>query len=85
MHVESHDAVQKSPSAVVDAIKTCEVTVNRSDWYAYNGIDHLIWCMERRFPYQVRLQKTQGSGDTLQTFFDTREQRYWVNDARATR
>jgi hypothetical protein len=81
-NTESHDAVQKSPSVVADAIKTCEVTHNGSDWYAYNGIDHLIRCMERRSPYQVRLQKTQGSGDTLQTFFNTREQRYWVTDSR---
>lgn len=79
---ESHDAVQKTPSAVVASIKSCQVTENRVDWYAYNGIDHLIWCMERRFPYQVLLEKTTGRGDTLQTFFDTRQQRYWINDAR---
>jgi hypothetical protein len=80
--VEGHDRVQKTPLAVVDAIKGCEVTRNRSDWYPYTGIDHLIWCMERRFPYQVRLQKTSGSGDTLQTFFNTRPQNQWANDAR---
>jgi hypothetical protein len=80
--VESHDAVQKPPSAVIDAIKACEVKHNGSDWYAYNGIDHLIRCMERRSPYQVTLRKTYGSGDTVQTFFNTREQRYWVVDAR---
>ncbi len=79
---ESHDAVQKSPLAVVDAIKTCEVKHSGSDWYAYNGIDHLIRCMERRSPYQVRLAKTYGSGDTVQTFFNTREQRYWTVDQR---
>jgi hypothetical protein len=80
--VEGHDQVQKTPLAVVDAVRSCEVTRNRSDWYSYNGIDHLIWCMERRFPYQVRLQKTSGSGDTLQTFFNTRPQNQWANDAR---
>lgn len=80
--VESHDRVQKMPSSVVAAIKSCDVTVNRVDWYPYNGIDHLIWCMERRFPYQVRMQKTSGSGDTLQTFFNTRAQNHWPNDAR---
>lgn len=79
---EPHDQVQKSASAVADAVKSCEVTVNRSDWYAYNGIDHLIWCMERRFPYQVWLQKTHGTGDTLQTFFNTRAKNNWANDAR---
>lgn len=80
--VEGHDRVQKTPLAVVDAIKGCEVTRNRSDWYPYTGIDHLIWCMERRFPYQVRLKKTSGSGDTLQTFFNTRPSNQWANDAR---
>jgi hypothetical protein len=78
---EGHDRVEKTPSAVVDAIKHCEVTINRSDWFAYTGIDHLIWCMERRFPYQVRMRKTSGSGDTLQTFFNTRRQDRWVNAA----
>jgi hypothetical protein len=80
--IENHDLVQKTPLAVVDAIKGCEVTRNRSDWYPYTGIDHLVWCMERRFPYQVRLQKTSGWGDTLQTFFNTRPQNQWANDAR---
>ncbi len=80
--VEGHDRVQKTPLAVVDAIKGCEVTRNRSDWYPYTGIDHLIWCMERRFPYQVWMKKTYGSGDTLQTFFNTRPQSQWANDAR---
>lgn len=79
---ESHDAVQKSPLAVIDAIKTCEVKHGGSDWYAYNGIDHLIRCMERRPPYQVKLAKTHGSGDTVQTFFNTREQKYWTVDHR---
>ncbi len=79
---EGHDAVQKTPGAVVASIKSCQVTENRVDWYAYNGIDHLIWCMERRFPYQVLLERSNARGDTLQTFFDTRQQRYWINDAR---
>jgi hypothetical protein len=81
-YAEGHDRVEKAPILVVDAIKGCEVTINRSDWFAYTGIDHLIWCMERRFPYQVRLRKTSGSGDTLQTFFNTRAPDRWANDAR---
>jgi hypothetical protein len=80
--IEAHDRVEKTPRAVVDAIKSCEVTINRVDWKPYTGIDHLIWCMERRFPYQVRMQKTSGSGDTLQTFFNTRAQNQWANDAK---
>lgn len=80
--VEGHDRVQKTPLAVVDAIRGCEMAINRVDWRPYTGIDHLIWCMERRFPYQVRMQKTFGSGDTLQTFFNTRPQNQWANDAR---
>ncbi|HST57454.1 MAG TPA: hypothetical protein VLK84_02125, partial [Longimicrobium sp.] len=79
---ESHDAVQKSPAMVVDAVKTCEVKHSGSDWYAYNGIDHLIRCMERRSPYQVKLAKTSGWSDTVQTFFNTREQKYWTVDQR---
>lgn len=79
--VEGHDRVQKPPLAVVDAVKGCEVTVNRIDWKPYTGIDHLIWCMEQRFPYQVRLQKSSGQ-DTLQTFFNTRPQSQWANAAR---
>jgi hypothetical protein len=74
--------VQKSPGAVVASIKSCEVSIDRVNWKPYTGIDHLIWCMERRFPYQVRMQKTFGAGDTLQTFFNTRPQNQWVNDAR---
>jgi hypothetical protein len=38
--------------------------------------------MEHRFPYQVRMQKTHETGDTLQTFFNTRAQNQWANDAR---
>gem|GEM_PF-2958082 len=66
--VELHDRVQKAPSTVVDAVRGCEVTINRVDWKPYMGIDHVIWCMERRFPYQVRMQKTserRHSSDVL--------------------
>ncbi len=80
--VEAHDRVQKSPASVVASIKGCEVSIDRVRYTPYTGIDHLIWCMERRFPYQVRMQKTSGWGDTLQTFFNARPRDQWANDAR---
>lgn len=80
-HVESHDKLQKPASQVVDAIRTCEVSIDRVEWRAYTGIDHLIWCMELRFPYQVRMVDYQGK-ELLTTFFDTRPSSQWVNDAR---
>lgn len=79
---ETHDRVQKTPDAVASAIKSCQVTVNFVDWYAYNGIDHLIWCMERRFPYQMNMERKYGGGEVVETFFPTRDSRHWINQAR---
>ncbi|HEX8320570.1 hypothetical protein [Longimicrobium sp.] len=79
--VESHDRIQKPAADVVASIKGCKISIDRVTYKPYTGIDHLIWCMERRFPYQVRMQKTYGTGDTLMTFFNTRPSNQWVNDA----
>jgi hypothetical protein len=79
--VESHDRIQKPAADVVASIKGCRVSIDRVNYRPYTGIDHLIWCMERRFPYQVRVQKTYGTGDTLMTFFNTRPSNQWANDA----
>jgi hypothetical protein len=80
--LEQHDRVQVSAPNIVNAIKDCEVSVNRVDWRAYTGIDHVIWCMERRFPYQVRMARNSGQSDTTMTFFNTRPANQWANDAR---
>jgi hypothetical protein len=77
---EGHDRVQKRPADVVQAIKGCEVSIDRVEYKPYTGIDHLIWCMEYRFPYQVRMQT--GSGEQPMTFFDTRAQSQWPVIAR---
>jgi hypothetical protein len=79
--VEPHDRIQKPAADVVASIKGCKVSIDRVSYKPYTGIDHLIWCMERRFPYQVRMQKTSGTGDTLMTFFNTRPSNQWANDA----
>jgi hypothetical protein len=79
---EQHDRVQVPASNIVNAVKDCEVSVNRVDWRAYTGIDHVIWCMERRFPYQVRMARNSGQSDTLMTYFNTRPANQWANDAR---
>jgi hypothetical protein len=81
-YVEGHDRIQRPAADVVASIKSCSVSIDRVTYRPYTGIDHLIWCFERRFPYQVRLQKTYGSGDTLVTFFNTRPANQWANDAR---
>lgn len=80
MYTESFDFVQKRPSDVIYAIKACEVAINWTDFKPYTGIDHLIWCMEHRFPYQVRVQTAYG--ESLMTFFDKRSSSTWPKDAR---
>lgn len=79
-YVEGHDRIQKTPAEVVAGIKGCEVSIDRTQYRPYTGIDHLIWCMERRFPYQVRMQT--GYSEQLMTFFNSRSQNQWANDAR---
>jgi hypothetical protein len=79
--VEGHDRIQLRPADVVASIKGCEVSIDRVQYKPYTGIDHLIWCMERRFPYQVRMQT--ATGEQLITFFNTRPANQWPNDARA--
>lgn len=78
---EQHDRVQVPAQMIVNSIRDCQVTVNRSTWFGFTGIDHLIWCMERRTPYQVTLRKNNGA-DTVMTFFNTRNRSAWAADAR---
>ncbi|MBB4634347.1 hypothetical protein [Longimicrobium terrae] len=78
---EQHDRIQVPAQTITNSIKDCQVSANRVDYYGFTGIDHLIWCMERRFPYQVTLRKNNGV-DTVATFFNTRSRNAWANDAR---
>jgi hypothetical protein len=52
-----------------DMVKTCRVTypASTTDYYGNRGIDHLLYCMERRSPYS----QIMSSGETL-NFFTTR-------------
>lgn len=78
--VENFDRVQKRPIDVIQSIKACEVSVNRVEFIPYTGLDHLIWCMENRFPYEVRIQT--ASGEQLMTFFNARPRSAWAMAAR---
>lgn len=78
---ETGDNVQKPASDVAQAVKTCEVSLQLgSTFFPYTGIDHLIWCMEDRFPYRVAMYTP--TGERLMTFFNTRAQNAWAQDAR---
>ena len=63
---EGFDLVQFTPTQVANAVRTCSVTLSNGSTIPYTGIDHLVFCMEQRSPYQVTVN---GS---LQTFFNTR-------------
>lgn len=78
--VENFDRIQKRPMDMIYSIKGCTVSVNRLDYFPYTGIDHLIWCMENRYPYEVRVQT--ASGDQLMTFFNKRSRSAWPMAAR---
>jgi hypothetical protein len=43
-----------------------------SNYIPYTGIDHLIWCMEARFPYTVLIRHPTTGRDTTITLFNTR-------------
>jgi hypothetical protein len=78
---EAGDNVQKRAADVVQAIKTCEVSLQvNGSFIPYTGIDHLIWCMEDRFPYEVIMYTS--TGERKMTFFNTRSSSNWANDAR---
>jgi hypothetical protein len=64
---ELHDRVQATPRAVSDLFRTCTVKpANGSSFIGYTGVDHLIYCLENRSPYRVKV-----NGVDL-TFFATR-------------
>lgn len=53
---EPHDRVQVTPRSVTDLIRSCQVKPgNGSEYVGYNGVDHLIYCIENRSPYSIRV------------------------------
>jgi hypothetical protein len=81
---ETHDQFAGiTPTWLTETIRDCEYQrQNSSDWRAYTGIDHLISCLEQRWPYEVRI------GGQGRTFFSTRsatdrafKSTYWATQA----
>ena len=67
---ESHDNIQRSPQTLADAIKSCRVYLG--GWIGYTGVDHLIFCIENRFPYRVAIRHATTGRDTTAFLFPTR-------------
>lgn len=67
---ESHDNIYRSPLSVADAIKSCRVYLG--GWIGYTGADHLIFCIENRFPYRVAIRHPTTGRDTTVFLFNTR-------------
>lgn len=67
---EPHDYIYRSPQALADAIKSCRVHVG--EWTSYTGVDHLIFCIENRFPYRVGIRHPTTGRDTTAFLFNTR-------------
>lgn len=67
---ESHDFIQRSPQTLADAIKSCRV--HAGEWIGYTGVDHLIFCIENRFPYRVAIRHPTTGRDTTAFLFQTR-------------
>lgn len=63
---EAWDFVRYEPWVVTAVISECWVKTNDGTNMAYDGIDHLILCMEGRVPYEVKI------GGTVQTLFAAR-------------
>jgi hypothetical protein len=63
---EAWDFVRYEPWVVTAVIKECWVKTKDATNMAYDGIDHLILCMEGRLPYEVKI------GGTVQTLFAAR-------------
>lgn len=73
---EAHDAVQFPPLQIANVVGSCTVRLpNAGSNIPYNGVDHLIYCMEGRSPYQVRV-----NGASM-TFFNTRSSSAWPTSA----
>jgi hypothetical protein len=73
---ETHDQVQFTPLQVASAVGSCTVRLpNASSNIPYKGVDHLIYCMEGRAPYMVRVN------GVAMTFFNTRPSSEWPQSA----
>lgn len=67
---ESHDYIYRSPQTLADAIRSCRVY--QGSWIGYTGVDHLIFCIENRFPYRVAIRHPTTGRDTTAFLFPTR-------------
>jgi hypothetical protein len=67
---EPHDYIYRSPQTLADAIKSCRVYLG--GWISYTGVDHLIYCIENRFPYRVAIRHPTTGRDTTAFLFTTR-------------
>jgi hypothetical protein len=74
---ETHDRIARTPNEVAEGIRACEVRQGGSV-IPYDGMDHFIWCMENRSPYQVRVQAANTGRDTVLTFFNSRTRDKWA-------
>jgi hypothetical protein len=73
---EHHDRLQIQPWQIAERIKTCRVRVG-GNWYPYDGVDHLILCLEGRSPYQVTVTSAVTNTDVLLVLFGSRPQSQW--------
>jgi hypothetical protein len=69
-HGEANDYIQRSPQTLADAIKSCKVYLG--GWNSYTGVDHLIFCIENRFPYRVAIRHPTTGRDTTAFLFPAR-------------
>ncbi|HLM68547.1 MAG TPA: hypothetical protein VK358_13505, partial [Longimicrobium sp.] len=67
---ESHDYIYRTPQTLADAIRSCRVY--QGEWIGYTGVDHLIFCIENRFPYRVAIRHPTTGRDTVAHLFTTR-------------
>jgi hypothetical protein len=75
---EPHDRLQFTPATIANVVKGCLVhpaNAGPNQWIAYNGADHLIWCMDGRSPYEMKI-----NGITS-TFFNARSRSVWADDS----
>lgn len=57
-------------------MKTCRIRIG-SNWYPYDGIDHLIFCLENRSPYKVTVRSAVTESDVTLVLFGSRPQNQW--------
>lgn len=75
---EDHDRIRRWPEDIARGMKQCRVRVG-SNWIGYNGIDHFIYCMENRLPYNVSVRSAATGRDTVIVLFNTRPANQYPN------